>query len=138
MTTYLLLKHLHITFVVISVTGFFLRGVWMLTDSPMLNRLWVRVVPHVNDTLLLAAAIGLSIVLQQYPFVHGWVTAKVLGLLAYIGFGMFALRRGRSKAVRAGFWLASLASFAYIVTVALTKDPRGFLAWLQALSAAGG
>lgn len=130
MTTYLLLKHLHVAFVVVSVTGFFLRGIWMLTDSPLLNRLWVRVVPHVNDTLLLAAAIGLSIVLQQYPFVHGWVTAKVFGLLAYIGFGMFALRRGRSKTVRAGFWLASLASFAYIVTVALTKDPRGFLAWL--------
>lgn len=129
MNTYLLLKHLHVTCVVLSVTGFFLRGVWMLTDSPLLDRLWVRVAPHVNDTLLLLAAIGLSVVQQQYPFVHGWVTAKVLGLLAYIGFGMFALRRGRSKAVRAGFWLASLASFGYIVSVALTRDPRGLLIW---------
>jgi len=128
--SYVLLKHLHITCVVISIAGFFLRGVWMLRDSPLLDRLWVRVVPHVNDTLLLLAAIGLSIVQQQYPFVHGWVTAKVIGLLAYIGFGLFALRRGRSKCVRAGFWLASLASFAYIVSVALTKDPRGFLLWL--------
>ncbi len=125
---YLLLKHLHVTCVVISITGFFLRGVWMLTDSPLLDRLWVRVVPHVNDTLLLAAAIGLSIEVRQYPFVHGWVTAKVLGLLAYIGFGMFALRRGRSKAVRTGFWLASLASFGYIVSVALTKNPLGVFA----------
>jgi uncharacterized membrane protein SirB2 len=128
MTTYLFLKHLHVTCVVLSITGFFLRGVWMLRDSPMLDRLWVRVVPHVNDTLLLAAATGLSIVQRQYPFVHGWVTAKVIGLLAYIGFGMFALRRGRSKTVRTGFWLASLASFAYIVSVALTKNPLGFLA----------
>ena len=126
MATYLLLKHLHVTCVVISIIGFFLRGVWMLTDSPLLGRLWVRVVPHVNDTLLLAAAIGLCIVQQQYPFVHGWVTAKVLGLLGYIGFGLFALRRGSSKTVRAGFWLASLASFAYIVSVALTKNPAGF------------
>ena len=128
MTTYLLLKHLHVTCVVLSITGFFLRGIWMLKDSPLLDRLWVRVVPHVNDTLLLAAAVGLSVVQQQYPFVHGWVTAKVLGLLAYIGFGMFALRRGRRKALRAGFWLAALASFAYIVSVALTKNPLGFLA----------
>ncbi len=128
MTTYLLLKHLHVTCVVISITGFFLRGVWMLTDSPLLGRLWVRVVPHVNDTLLLAAAIGLCVVLQQYPFVNSWVTAKVLGLLGYIGFGLFALRRGRSKAVRAGFWLAALACFAYIVSVALTKNPAGFFA----------
>jgi uncharacterized membrane protein SirB2 len=126
--SYLLLKHLHVTFVVISITGFTLRGIWMLADSPLLERLWVRVVPHVNDTLLLAAAIGLSVVQQQYPFVHGWVTAKVLGLLAYIGFGMFALRRGRGKRVRAGFWLAALASFAYIVSVALTKNPLGFFA----------
>ena len=92
MTAYLLLKHLHVTCVVISITGFFLRGIWMLRDSPLLDRLWVRVVPHVNDTLLLVAAVGLSIVQQQYPFVHGWVTAKVLGLLGYIGFGLFALR----------------------------------------------
>ena len=128
--SYLVLKHLHVAFVVISITGFFLRGIWMLTDSPLLERLWVRVVPHVNDTLLLAAAIGLSVELRQYPFVDGWLTAKVIGLLAYILFGMFALRRGRSKRVRAGFWLAALASFGYIVSVALTKDPRGFLSWL--------
>ena len=129
MNTYLLLKHLHVTCVVLSVTGFFLRGVWMLTDSPLLDRLWVRVLPPVNGTLLLLAAIGLSVVQQQYPFVHGWVTAKVLGLLAYIGFGMFALRRGHSKTMRAGFWLASLASFGYIASVALTRDPRGLLIW---------
>ena len=129
MDAYFLLKHLHVACVVISITGFFLRGVWMLTDSPMLNRLWVRVVPHVNDTLLLAGAVGLAVVLEQYPFVHGWVTAKVLGLLAYIGLGLFALRRGRSKALRTVFWLASIASFAYIVSVALTKNPLGFLTW---------
>jgi len=128
--SYLLLRDLHITFVTISVTGFFLRGIWMLTDSPLLNRRWVKVVPHVNDTLLLAAAISLSLTLHQYPLVHAWATAKALGLLAYIFFGMFALRRGRSKAVRAGFWLAALASFGYIVSVALTKNPRGFLVWL--------
>ncbi|HMM53776.1 MAG TPA: SirB2 family protein [Candidatus Desulfobacillus sp.] len=128
--SYQLLKHLHMTFVVISITGFFLRGIWMLADSPMLDRLWVRAVPHVNDTLLLLAAIFLAVRLRQYPFVDGWLTAKVLGLLAYILLGMFALRRGRSKAVRTAFWLAAMATFGYIVSVALTKDPRGFLALL--------
>lgn len=127
---YVVLKHLHVTCAVISISGFFLRGVWMLTDSPLLNRRWVRIVPHVNDTLLLAAAIGLSIAVGQYPLVHGWVTAKVLGLLGYIGFGMFALRRGRSKALRTAFWLAALATAGYVVSVALTRDPRGLLTWI--------
>ena len=126
MTAYLLLKHLHVTCVVISITGFFLRGIWMLRDSPLLDRLWVRVVPHVNDTLLLVAAVGLSIVQQQYPFVHGWVTAKVLGLLAYIGFGTVALKRGRTKRTRCVALLAAALTFAYIVSVALSKSPAGF------------
>lgn len=130
MAWYPFLKHLHIACVVISITGFFLRGIWMLTDSPQLDRRWVRIVPHVNDTLLLAAAIGLSIVLQQYPFVHAWVTAKVIGLLGYIGFGLFALRRGRSKALRMTFWLAALGTAGYVVSVALTRDPRGLLNWI--------
>lgn len=131
MTRYLLLKYLHVTCVVISISGFFLRGVWMLRDSPLLGRTWVRVLPHLNDTLLLAAAIGLSLELGQYPFVHDWLTAKVGGLAAYIGCGLFALRRGRSKAQRTGFWLAALVSFAYIVSVALTRDPRGLLTWFS-------
>jgi uncharacterized membrane protein SirB2 len=38
MSTHLLLKHLHVAFVVISIVGFFLRGVWMLSDSPLLDR----------------------------------------------------------------------------------------------------
>lgn len=130
MAWYPLLKHLHVACVVVSISGFLVRGIWMLADSEWLNRRWVKIVPHVNDTLLLAAAVGLALVQQQYPFVHAWVTAKLVGLLGYIGFGMFALRRGRSKALRAGFWLAAVACFGYIVSVALTRQPRGFLVWL--------
>jgi uncharacterized membrane protein SirB2 len=125
---YVVLKHIHVLAVVLSFSGFFVRGLWMLADSPMLNRRWVKVAPHVNDTVLLASALALAALIGQYPFVHGWLTAKVLGLLAYIGMGMFALRRGRSKAVRVAFWLAALLIFGYIVSVALSKNPWGFLA----------
>lgn len=127
MTVYFVLKYIHVTCVVLSGTGFFLRGLWMLTDSPLLEKRWVRIAPHVNDTLLLASALALAAVIQQYPFVVPWLTAKVLGLLAYIGLGMFALRRGSSKATRSIFWIAALGAFGYIVSVALTKNPVGFL-----------
>jgi len=123
------LKHLHLTTVVLSFALFALRGVWMLIDSPWLQRRWVRIVPHVIDTVLLASAIGLALILEQYPFVHDWLTAKVLGLIAYIILGGIALRYGPNKPIRALAWIAALAVFGYIVSVALTHAPLGFLLW---------
>jgi len=128
--SYLILKYVHVCCVVLSVTGFFARGLLMLAGSPILDRRWLRGAPHVIDTLLLASAIGLAVMLGQYPFVHGWLTAKLFGLLAYIGFGMFALRRGRTRRVRFAFWLAALAAFAYIVSVALLHRPGGVFSLL--------
>lgn len=127
---YLVLKCLHVTCVALSGSGFVLRGFWMLTDSPQLARRWVRIVPHGVDALLLASAILLAVWSRQYPLAQDWLTAKVVGLLVYIGFGSVALRRGRSKPVRAAAWCAALLTFGYIVSVALARDPRGFVAWL--------
>ena len=124
---YLALKHLHVTTVALSGFLFFLRGVWMLTDSPRLAARWVKLVPHVNDTVLLASAIALTTMISQYPFVHAWLTAKVLGLLAYIGLGMVALKRGRTKRVRLAAWLGALLIFGYLVAVARTKTPLPFI-----------
>ncbi len=75
------------------------------------------------DTLLLASAIWMAVASRQYPFVEGWLTAKVIALLAYIGLGTIALSRGRTKRARAIAWLLALAVFGYIVGVALARDP---------------
>lgn len=120
------LKAIHVTTVALSYSMFVVRGVWMLGDSPLLTRRWVRILPHVNDSLLLAAAIWMSVILGEYPGAHGWLTAKVAGLIAYILFGMLALRPGRSKRVRAAAWIVAQGVFAYIVAVALTRDPLPF------------
>lgn len=117
------LKIIHIAAAAVSFLLFFLRGLWMLSGSPLLERRWVRVVPHLNDTLLLAAAIWMTIILQQYPGTHGWLTAKIAGLIAYIGLGMVALRHGRTRRVRLAAWITAQLAFAYIVAVALTHDP---------------
>jgi uncharacterized membrane protein SirB2 len=124
---YQALKHLHITCVILSGSGFFLRGLLMLRGSPWLRSRWARIVPDTVDSLLLASALTLAVLLGQYPFVDAWLTAKVLGLLAYIGLGLLALRQGAAKGVRAVAWLAALAVFAYIVSVALSKDVAGYL-----------
>lgn len=117
------LKHLHITCVVLSYAGFFVRGIWMMRDAPMLARRWVRILPHVNDTLLLASAIAMAVMSRQYPLVHPWLTAKVLALALYIALGLFALGRGGTRPVRIAAWIAAQAVFGYIVLVALTRHP---------------
>ena len=131
MDAYLWIKYLHVACVILSLSGFAARGALMLAESPYLNVRWVRVAPHLVDTVLLASAAWLAWALQQYPFVHGWLTAKVVGLLAYIGFGMVALRRGRTRRIRTAFLLLAVASAAYVVWVALTRDPAGPLALLR-------
>jgi uncharacterized membrane protein SirB2 len=126
---YVLLKTVHVGCVLLSYALFFARGVWMIRDSGMLERRWVRVLPHVNDTLLLAAAIALALMLRQYPFVHGWLTAKILALAGYIVLGMLALRQGRSKPARVTAWIVAQIVFFYMIAVALTRNPLVFPGW---------
>ncbi len=125
--TYLILKNLHLTTIVITLTLFVLRGAWMMAESPRLHARWVRIVPHVNDSLLLASGIGLAVLIQQYPLVHGWLTAKFFALILYIALGTIAIKRGRTRSQRIGAWIAALLVFGYIVAVALTHDPFPFL-----------
>jgi len=124
---YSLLKHLHLTTVAVTLVLFVLRGVWMMADSPRLQARWVRIVPHVNDALLLASGIGLAVLIQQYPLVNGWLTAKLLALLLYIGLGTYALKRGKSRGQRIAAWVAALLVVGYMVAVAVTHDPLPFL-----------
>ncbi len=127
MNLYLAIKHLHVTCVVLSGLGFFARGLLMLRDSPLLKHRLTRVLPHVNDTILLTAALTLAFMSGQLPFVVPWVTAKVFGLLVYIVLGSLALKAGRSKKIRLLAWLAALLTLAYIISVAYARDPMGFL-----------
>ena len=123
MTAYWLFKYLHVGAVIASGSLFLLRGAWMLSGSANLQKKWVRVVPHVIDSVLLAAAIGLMMVTGQYPFAQGWLTVKVLALLGYIILGSIALKRGRNLRMRTIALVAALATFAYMVGVALTRSP---------------
>jgi len=81
---YYAIKNLHITCVVLSAAGFLLRGLWMMTGNPLLQHRLTRILPHLVDTTLLLSAITLTVLIQQYPFVAGWATAKILGLIVYI------------------------------------------------------
>jgi uncharacterized membrane protein SirB2 len=117
--TYLLVKYVHLATVLLSWCLFFVRGVWMIAESPRLAARWVRVAPHVNDTVLLVAALYLASFYGAQP----WIVAKVVALVAYILIGMVAIRRGPTKPVRIAAWVVAQLVFLYIVAVAVTKNP---------------
>ena len=119
---YAAVKQLHLVAVALSWTLFFLRGVWMIADSPRLKARWVRVVPHVNDTILLVAGVYLATFVGLQP----WILAKLAALVAYILIGMVAITRGPTKPVRIAAWIAAQCVFLYIVAVALRKNPLPF------------
>lgn len=124
---YTLVKYLHVSCAAVSYVGFFARGILMIRESPQLQARWVRIVPHVVDTMLLASALALVAMSQQYPFVEPWLTAKVVGLVVYIGFGMVALHRGKTKGARIATWIAAQIVFLYIVAVAVTRSAVPFV-----------
>ncbi len=123
-----ILKAIHVGSALLSISGFALRGVWMLQGSPLLKARVTRILPHVVDTLLLGSAIALALRSAQYPFVHAWLSAKLLALLAYIVLGSIALKYGRSRRLRTLSYGLALAVFLYIVGVAITRSPAAGLA----------
>ncbi len=121
--SYTLVKHVHVAAAAIVVLLFLLRGYWMLTESPMLERKWVRIAPHVNDTILLVAALWLASGIGLVPF----VVAKLAALVAYIVLGAIALRHGRTRPIRVAALAAAIAVLAYLLSVGITKSPTPFL-----------
>ena len=119
---YIEVRNFHIACVMISGSFFCVRGFWMLRDSLMLHRRWVKTVPHVVDTCLLSSALVMVIWSGQYPFVQSWLTAKIVALIIYIVLGAIALKYGKTKTVRICAFVAALSTFAYIGSVAMTKQ----------------
>lgn len=119
---YLTIKALHMGCACLSISLFGLRGGLLLAGVDWRHWRWLRIAPHVVDTLLLSAAIWLATLLQQIPFVHGWITAKVVALVAYILLGRQALKAGQTPRCAAPAFLAALLCVGYIVLVATTHS----------------
>lgn len=122
------LRAIHIGCAALTIALFIARGLLMVAGSPLLQRRAMRVVPVVIDTVLLGSAIALTMAIHQYPLAAPWLTAKVILLLTYIVLGSIALKRGRTRAIRIAAFVAALATVAFLVTVAVSHRPLGFLA----------
>lgn len=122
---------LHVGCVALSGALFAVRGLMRIADLPGANTLALRWMSYVVDSTLLGAALLLTVIVHQYPFVDGWLTTKVLLLLLYIGLGTVALKRARTRTARVAAYVAALLTFGYIVGVAIAHDPAGWIALLR-------
>ncbi len=123
MNIHSLLLTTHISLVTLSAVHFTVRGVWMMSGSSLLARRWVRIAPHLVDACLLCSGIGLVVLTRQYPTDQAWLSAKLVALLVYIVLGSLALKRARTRHRRVAAWLAALAVYAYMISVALSRQP---------------
>jgi uncharacterized membrane protein SirB2 len=121
------IRLVHIAAVFASGGLFLLRGLALFTGGRWAMAAPLRFLSYSIDTVLLTAALMLMTIMRQYPFVHAWLTVKVLLLVLYIVLGLGAFWKGRTRAIRLGCWLAAVAVYAYIVSVARARDPLGFL-----------
>jgi len=125
--SYSFLLTLHIAAVMLSGTLFLVRGAAMLSRADWHRRGIWRVLPHMVDSVLLAAAVGLVVVLNGQPLSQPWLYAKLIALVGYIVLGSIALKRGRSYRQRLLAFAGAVLVFAYIVGVALNRSPTSWV-----------
>jgi uncharacterized membrane protein SirB2 len=118
---YLLLKTLHVGAAILSVVGFAIRGYLKIIGSARLQQRWMRITPHIVDTVLLVSAIVLAVVIAASPFEQLWLAVKIIALVVYILLGVVVMRLARNNKQRVIAYVGALAVFAYIVTVAVSK-----------------
>jgi len=115
--------NLHVLASLLSLLGFITRGVWMLSESPMLAKKPVKILPHVIDTVLLVTALLAAYIIYWSDGVNpDFITAKIVGLLVYIGLGLVALKLGKTKGVRASAWILAIVVFIYIAAMSVSKS----------------
>ena len=122
------IKWVHVAAVIASGVLFAMRGALVNAGYPWAMAAPLRYLSYTIDTVLLTAALMLATILHQYPFVHSWLTVKVVLLVVYVVLGTFALKRGRTRKTRIACWLAALLVYGFIVTVARAHHPLGVFA----------
>lgn len=123
MTTFVLLKNVHVVCVGASLAGFLLRGYWTLRLDPRLQHRITRLLPHIVDTCLLLSALGMLFILKLNPLATDWLGAKFIALVAYILLGTVTLKYAKGRRSRATAFVLAIACYGYMLAVAISKSP---------------
>ena len=122
---YFVIKHIHMTAAGLSLLLFVIRAWWSVRESRALQNRWVKTLPHVIDTVLLVAGVVLAAMIGPN---QPWILAKIVLLLAYIGVGTVAIKRGKTPQQRGIAAVVAVAIFLYIVGIAIAHNPLSWFA----------
>ncbi len=125
---YSLLKHLHITAAYASLAFFILRAIWSIRENRLLKLSWVKITPHLLDTLLLTLGVTLAVLMSLWPLPN-WLSAKLVGLVIYILLGTVAIKRGSTPRVRLIAAFLAVLVFIYMLGAAHHHHPGSWLNW---------
>ncbi len=117
----------HVSTVILSISGFIFRGILHFRGSDLVKRKWLKITPHIIDTVLIISAIILLIQNGLNLLTTPWLLAKLIALIFYIALGLIAFRFSKTTRVRMLAWSGAILLFAYICTVAVTKNPMVLL-----------
>jgi len=115
-----MIKLIHLIFIFSSFISFTSRIGLSVFKPSLLQNKFIKIAPHVIDTILLLSGITLVIQGNWLAGEFGWIVSKFVLLLAYIGLGVMAMRFSGIKR-----WLAFVAAiicFISIFIIAITKN----------------
>lgn len=120
-------KHLHMTLAVLSISLFTLRFIWTLSNSSKLQAKWIKITPHIIDTLLLIIGVVMVVQYSINPIEKLWLGEKLLAVFAYIFTGYFTLKLARNKPMQIIGYLGAMGWVMLIVRLAMTREPLFFV-----------
>lgn len=120
-------KHLHMTLAVLSISLFTLRFIWTLSNSSKLQAKWIKITPHIIDTLLLIIGVVMVVQYSINPIEQLWLGEKLLAVFAYIFTGYFTLKLARNKPMQIIGYLGAMGWVMLIVRLAMTREPLFFV-----------
>ena len=121
---YAAFKHLHMVAIALSVLLFVVRYCLMMANSSLLEKKYLKITPHVVDTILLLTGIALIFITGVIPFTESgnWLTQKLSCVLAYIALGFFTLKYGKNKVFKTFAFFGSLGWVMAAANIAVTKS----------------
>jgi uncharacterized membrane protein SirB2 len=144
---YMIVKHAHLTIILLTFVFFIINFVLTMRKSDMVNNKLLKIGPHILYTLFAITFIYMVAVnpLNLYPFVNGWASSKLGGFVLYVLSITLALKWAKSTLWRiaglisAIFWLGMSARLGFADHLKLkgvSDDPNAYIEFAQSTLAA--